>query len=350
MAAADGVDARARRVAARLLPVRARRSIGAQRAARHDLRRHEGVARHRPGAHPLDGTVVLRALEALEPDGWVVLSDVPRPGVPRQRMDHLAIGPGGVVVVDTRQWVGTVEVTRGIVQQNGFWREQECIAVARTAGAVSALLPPQHRTAVRAVICVSQHDLAEHVVGPGVHVTGVGELGRALRALPYRLNPAEVAHLATLLVRALVDGEAAEQLTTAELDPAVSGSIGAHRDGAEGTGTAPLFVPIMPGALREAARARSRRGIRSRPTGRRRWPADSAGVRRMSRVTLARLVLAALLAITVVLAGPALVRGAVRSGEQRSPVPAASLPAPAGSGSQAPSGTSSTPAAAVPAP
>jgi Nuclease-related domain len=329
VASADGVDARARRVAARLLPARARRSTSVERAARHDLRRGEGAPRHRPGAHPQDGSTVLRALEALDQDGWVVLSDVQRPGTEQPVIDHVAIGPGGVIVVDSRHWVGRIEVTRGVVQQNGFWREQECAAVARTAGAVAALLLPQHRTAVHAFICVAQHDLPEHVVSPGVHVLGVSELGRALRALPYRLHPAEIAHLQTLLARTLQDADAPAQLTTAELDPGSGGPAGAHRDGSDPRPAATLFVPIAASDLRDAARSGAGRGGRSWwRLSRARVLFDSRpAVLRPSRLIAARLLLAALLAVAAVVVGPGLLRGAFEAGHSTS-VPATSAPGP----------------------
>jgi hypothetical protein len=340
VASADGVDARARRVAARLLPVRGRRSTSVERAARHDLRRGESSPRHRPGAHPQDAAIVRRALEALEQDGWVVLSDVQQPGGEQPAIDHVAIGPGGVVVVDSRHWVGRIEVTRGVVQQNGFWREQEAAAVARTAGAVAALLLPQHRTAVHAFVCVAQHDLSEHVVSPGVHVVGVSELGRALRALPYRLHPAEIAHLYSLLARTLQDADAPGQLTTAELDPGAGGPPGAHREGFDlRPDTTTLFVPLDSGDLRDAARSSTGRSGRSRRPRRSRRPggplpeliSSRPRILRPSRLVVARVLLAALLAVAAVVIGPGLLRGAFEAGHSTS------VPATSGSSTSIPS-------------
>jgi Nuclease-related domain len=323
--AADGVDARARRVAARLLPARARRSAIGRAGADDPARAGASGARHRP--RPTDVGSVPRTMRTLEQDGWVVLSQVQPPGRSSPAIDHIAIGPGGVVVIDSRHWVGRIEVTRGVVQQNGFWREQECVAVARTAGSVAALLLPQHRTAVHAMVCVVQHELAEHLVSPGVHVVGVNELGRALRALPYRLHPSEVSHLYAVLSRILMGAEPPDQLTTAELDePAGSGQpVGAHREAIDPVALAPLFVPIAGRSLRDAARGAPRRrwwwwaGRRpATPWGpAAKWPAGKVGAaatnrwwgRRNVRLMAARTLLALLVAIAALLLGPGLVHG-----------------------------------------
>src|SRR6266511_1956305 len=46
-----------------------------------------------------------RLLRRLEERGWVVLHDLAVPGSPAN-IDHLAIGPGGVVAVDSKQYRG----------------------------------------------------------------------------------------------------------------------------------------------------------------------------------------------------------------------------------------------------
>ena len=330
MSAADGVDARARRVAARLLSSRSRRGTAAPGRPPHpidlpaDQATDQAIDRaavdggrrsgRRPGAgHPAGAARIARALRALEADGWSVLAQVQRPGHPRGPvLDHLVVGPGGIVVLESRPWAGRIEVTRGVVQQNGFWRERETAALARTAGSIAALLLPQHRTAVHAVICIAQHDLPEHVVAPGVHVVGVSGVARALRALPYRLHPAEVLHLTTVLRHWLVESEAPQQLTTAAFDAfALPARPGAHREpGAEhllaggAPVAAPLLVPLTGRGLRPAARSAGRAATRSsgrRQRGRRPWWHNP-------RVLVPRVLLGSLLLLAALVAGPGVVR------------------------------------------
>jgi hypothetical protein len=213
-------------------------------------------------------------------------------------MDHLVIGPGGIVVVDSYAWVGRIEVSRGVVQQNGFWREPECAEVARMAGSVAALLLPQHRTAVHAVICVAQHELAEHLVDPGVHVVGVSGLARLLRSLPRRLHPAEVLQLQTRLAQALAEAAPPEQLTTANFD-FLSGGQGLGDSGAA-SGSGCLFGPAAGRPPRSAARTAARR--RRQPLPRRGPGWRALGV---------RLLLVALVAVGAFVLAPDLLHRSV---------------------------------------
>lgn len=49
-----------------------------------------------------------KALRSLQRTGWYLTHDVERPG--GGNIDHLAIGPGGVFVIDTKVWSGVVTV------------------------------------------------------------------------------------------------------------------------------------------------------------------------------------------------------------------------------------------------
>ncbi|KRF01536.1 hypothetical protein ASG88_08750 [Nocardioides sp. Soil777] len=83
---------------------------------------------------------VARALESL-PDGWVVLHDLAWPGRPRANLDHVVIGPGGVFVVDAKNWSGRLEVRDQVLMQNGRRREPTVASAAEAAIAVQALMP-----------------------------------------------------------------------------------------------------------------------------------------------------------------------------------------------------------------
>ena len=51
------------------------------------------------------------ALAGIEREGWTVLHDVRPPGK-RWNLDHVLVGPGGVVVVETKQWRRPVRTLR----------------------------------------------------------------------------------------------------------------------------------------------------------------------------------------------------------------------------------------------
>lgn len=84
---------------------------------------------------------VARALEAL-PDGWVVLHDLAWPGRQRANLDHVVIGPGGVFVVDAKNWTGRIEVRDQVLVQNGRRRESAVSSVTAAAIAVQGIVAP----------------------------------------------------------------------------------------------------------------------------------------------------------------------------------------------------------------
>lgn len=183
---------------------------------------HAGVWAEQ-GRHASRHGAALRASAAvmgeLEADGWVVLHDLERPGRRLAGIDHIAVGPGGIVVVDTKDWSGTVDVQDGVLRQNGVPRDRECELAQACAAAVTAWLAPPHRTAVRPVIClVGQPTPARQPTLTAVY--GVSDLATALRALPVRLHTGEIRAAADQLRRTLAGGSTPCQLTTAALDAA----------------------------------------------------------------------------------------------------------------------------------
>ncbi len=161
------------------------------------------------------------ALAELEPDGWLVLHDLQRPGRRFASIDHIAVGPGGVVVIDTKDWDGTVDVVGGMLRQNGASRERECELAQSAAAAVTAWLDPGHRTAVMALICLARQDTPLRQPA-ATAAYGVQDVASALRALPARLRTGEVWAIADRLRRTLADGSIPLQLTTASLAAAVA--------------------------------------------------------------------------------------------------------------------------------
>jgi hypothetical protein len=90
---------------------------------------------------------VARALEAL-PEEWVVLHDLAWPGRQRANLDHVIIGPGGVFVVDAKNWTGRIEVRDQVLVQNGRRRESAVSSVTAAAIAVQEIVSPVPCTGV----------------------------------------------------------------------------------------------------------------------------------------------------------------------------------------------------------
>ena len=99
-----------------------------------------------------------RALAALPPDRWAVLHDVHWPGRLRANIDHVAVGPSGVFVIDSKNWSGRVDVRDGVLRQNGRQREREVAAVGDSALAVAASIPGLDPRLVHPVLCLVTPD------------------------------------------------------------------------------------------------------------------------------------------------------------------------------------------------
>jgi hypothetical protein len=178
-----------------------------------------GVPTSRPG-DPLDALdeEIVRlgtadTLRAVETHGWTVLHDLHRPGRTRATIEHVAVGPGGVVVIETLRWDGEVQVVEATLRHRGYGRTPDVAAVADTAGAVTALLAPSHRRAVHAVVCLARQDLEPVAVCGGAVALGLAQLPAYLLALPPVLAPADVPLVVDYLTAELAGTSSPEQLT-----------------------------------------------------------------------------------------------------------------------------------------
>jgi hypothetical protein len=136
-----------------------------------------------------------RLLGPLERHGWAVLHDLAVPGS-RANIDHLAIGPGGVFVIDSKQYRG-----RLLLDSSGrLWHGRYPLAPAvRAVGfeadqAARVLTDPQ---VVLPIVAVHGAQVPwGKVVMDGVPVVPASRLPSMLRQLPTVLGPERVAGLA----------------------------------------------------------------------------------------------------------------------------------------------------------
>lgn len=131
---------------------------------------------------------VAHALEAL-PEGWVVLHDLAWPGRPKANIDHVVIGPGGVFVVDSKNWSGTVEVRGQVLRQNGRQREQAVVSAADAATALQRVVPVS-QPCVGVLCFVGDNVLSGSV--RDVMICSTSNLVTMLTSRPVALDPAEV--------------------------------------------------------------------------------------------------------------------------------------------------------------
>jgi hypothetical protein len=136
-----------------------------------------------------------RLLGPLERQGWVVLHDLAVPGSPAN-LDHLVIGPGGVFVVDSKQYRGRLQLD----PSGRLWHGRYPLtAVLRAVSfeadrAARILADPQVVVPIVAVHGV-QVPWGKIVVD-GVPVVPARRLPSMLGALPAVLGPERVADLA----------------------------------------------------------------------------------------------------------------------------------------------------------
>ncbi len=91
---------------------------------------------------------------------WTCWHDLKWPGRRLANIDHIAIGPGGIFVVDSKNWAGKVAVKGGVLRQNGYQRESAVAGCADSALAVGELVP-EYLDAVKPVLCFVRDESVE---------------------------------------------------------------------------------------------------------------------------------------------------------------------------------------------
>jgi hypothetical protein len=204
MGAGDGAAAQARMAAERAAKLR-RQLEYAERAERAWAAGAAGEAR------------VAGILESLQANGWMTLHDVHWPGRPKANLDHVLVGPGGVVVVDAKNWSGDVHLENGTLRQNGYSREREVAGVLEQGAAVAALLEPQHRRFVQAWLCMVGQPGVQGATASGARVQGIDTLCEAIEALPTVLDPGSVSAIHHFLTNLLAGTLSPPLLTTRQV-------------------------------------------------------------------------------------------------------------------------------------
>lgn len=187
-------------------PGRSAREIAAGAEAAADvLERKSEYARRRAASfrQGAQGEVDTAAVLAeLSVHGWFVLHDrlVPNGG----NIDHLAIGPGGVVVVDSKSWSGSVSVTpSGVLTADGRNKSREVVSVSALAtGVEQSVRAAGHEVPVHAVLALTQDAPAEYPVrlADGPLVVGIRDLVATLQRLPQTVRPAQVDSLVAAIL------------------------------------------------------------------------------------------------------------------------------------------------------
>lgn len=196
------------------------------------------------GTKPWDVTAVDERLVAdrlgrLIPHGWLLLNDVHWPDRPKASLDHVLVGPGGVVVVDAKNWTGDVRVSAGVLWQGRFARTQSVEGALAQCAAVASVLPPAHRRFVRPLICLAGQPDLFGITTSDVAVAGANRVVAAVLALPRVLDQQAVVGLHAHLDQQLrqepaVDSPRLKSLTVTPLTAKPTAQPSAGRPAAAG--------------------------------------------------------------------------------------------------------------------
>lgn len=249
MAAGDGAAEQSRLATERVAKLR-RQLEQAERAEKAWAAGAEGEAR------------VAQALDELGAHGWKVLHDVRWPGRPKANLDHILVGPGGVIVVDAKNWTGDVQIRGDTLRQNGFSREREVGGVLQQCAAVAALLEPQHRRVVQAWLCmVGQPSLQG--VSCGARIQGLDTVVQAVLGLPAVLDAATVQVIHNYLDGLLSGSKSPQLLTTQNFVAAQTSNHRQHAGPAASLdkwrAAPPRANPVPPSLLLDSRRRTRRR-------------------------------------------------------------------------------------------
>jgi hypothetical protein len=137
-----------------------------------------------------------RLLAALERQGWVVLHDLAVPGS-QANLDHLAIGPGGVFVIDSKQYRGRLQLDPAGRLWHGRYPLAPALRAVSFEADQAARVLPDPGVAVVPIVAVhgAQVPLGK-VVMDGVPVVSARMLPSMLRWLPAVLGTERVAAVA----------------------------------------------------------------------------------------------------------------------------------------------------------
>ncbi|MGN0886006.1 MAG: nuclease-related domain-containing protein [Candidatus Spyradenecus sp.] len=134
------------------------------------------------------------------PDSWTVFNGLLLPN--GRDIDHVAVGPQGVFVIETKHWSGEVSIDAGQILANGRPIDKSPILQVRhalVAVAQEAEIPQEQ---LHGVLCFIGHKFEN---GPEradeILVCSHLSLVQALTALPATLSPTEIAQVVSRLGR-----------------------------------------------------------------------------------------------------------------------------------------------------
>lgn len=144
-----------------------------------------------------DGEAATAAVLSGLPPMWSAIHDVRWPSRRLANIDHILVGPGGIFVIDSKNWSGHVTVEHDRLRQNGRSREK-AVAGCADAGLAIAEIAGPYADRVFPVLCfVSEQPLTGWC--RDVMICSTTTLGRMLTSRPIVLTPEHASDACTRL-------------------------------------------------------------------------------------------------------------------------------------------------------
>lgn len=163
----------------------------------------------------------LHALSRLDDRDWTVLSTLRWPGRSFPNVDFVAVGPGGIFVVDSVDDAGLARIRNDRLRIDDRAQDGRVLATATAARTIAEWLPTEYRDRVHPVVCLRRR---ERFTGTsrGVMVCSSPTLTAALTSPEAWLEPQHVEQVSDLVRRRLVpttDPRPPEQPAEREAEP-----------------------------------------------------------------------------------------------------------------------------------
>ena len=204
-------------------------------------------------------------LDALRLQGWAVLDDLADPHS-RANIDHVLIGTGGIVVIDSKNYAGGVTLSNGVLRHNGWSLDGELDALDRYCQIVAeALGPAGVGVPVRGILCIHEAKMEGPVLVRGRAAVPAAVLVSWLRAQPQVLSLSSIPRLRDAIATNLGPrSQARSSRTPAPTVASFQRAFGPPTDASPPPATRP---PLRSRAPRRAGPARTRPTSSSRRQG-----------------------------------------------------------------------------------
>lgn len=138
-----------------------------------------------------EGEAQTASVLSILPEQWATLHDVRWPGRRFANIDHIALGPPGIFVIDSKNWSGRVVVDGPTLRQNGRSRESAVATCADSALALGEVLGP-FAAHISPVLCFVRDEAVTGWVRD-VMVCSTANIRQMLLTRPAVLSPQQVA-------------------------------------------------------------------------------------------------------------------------------------------------------------